>query len=81
MTDSPLETLPCGCKMGVIGDAFVMEPCNSECDLYNYALERTARLGKPIRSMVDPDVDDELAGRFLADLERRVERARRRGRG
>lgn len=49
--------LPCGCVIGVFGDAFVMIPHDTRCTYYQYALEETAAQGKPIQ--FDTDVDND----------------------
>lgn len=43
----PLETLPCGCQMGTVNDAFVFRPHALDCTYYLYVLEQTAAQGKP----------------------------------
>jgi hypothetical protein len=47
-----LERFPCGCRMGVVGDAFVMEPCSGRCPYFRYAMAQSRRLGRPV-SLVD----------------------------
>lgn len=43
-----LERYPCGCRMGVVGDAFVMEPCSGRCKYFRYAMAESRRLGHPV---------------------------------
>jgi hypothetical protein len=48
-----LQKLPCGCLIGqsAMPDgslAFVMKPCSSSCEYYQYALAEAARQGKPM---------------------------------
>lgn len=43
---------PCGCGFGVVGDAFVIEPCDMLCPTYLYVVAESERQGKP-RSMID----------------------------
>lgn len=40
--------LPCGCVIGEHAEAFVIVPCSPTCEYYQYALEESARQGKPI---------------------------------
>lgn len=57
--DAPgFDTLPCGCQMGTVGDAFVMQPCSPDCPYYCYAVAETKRQGKPVAAIVDPDAGD-----------------------
>ena len=53
------QLLPCGCIMGtgVIEGvkAFVMEPCSTGCEIYQYALSQAAEQGKPVEFR---EVDD-----------------------
>lgn len=39
---------PCGCGFGIVGDAFVIEPCSLSCDVCLYALSETQAQGKPV---------------------------------
>ena len=47
----PLEELPCGCKMGSVGDAFVMQPCSTDCQYFRYAVAETKRQGKAVHTV------------------------------
>jgi hypothetical protein len=38
---------PCGCRMWIQGEAFVVRPCALDCPLYLYARAAAARAGKP----------------------------------
>lgn len=46
------EPLPCGCWVGnekVDGESrFLIRPCRLDCPAYVYALQETARQGKPV---------------------------------
>lgn len=53
------ERLPCGCIVDMVGEAFVMDPCDPDCEYYRYALEESKRQGKSVEALVDPDVSDE----------------------
>lgn len=48
------ETLPCGCIIDTVGDAFVMQPCRPDCTYYRYAMAQAHRQGMPVRTIVDP---------------------------
>lgn len=47
LAPAPLDLLPCGCRIGLRGTAFVIEPCSADCKYYRYAVEETMRAGKP----------------------------------
>lgn len=51
--DAGATTLPCGCRMSTVGDAFVFEPCSPSCEYYLYALNESKRQGKPIPKLVE----------------------------
>lgn len=51
------ETLPCGCIIDTVGDAFVMQPCSPGCEFYRYALEQSAAQGKPVTYITDPTAE------------------------
>lgn len=50
------ETLPCGCVIDTVGDAFVMQPCSPDCEYYLYAMEQAAAKGTPVSYMMDPEI-------------------------
>lgn len=43
---TPFDVAPCGCRFGVVGDAFVIEPCDLDCEVYTYAVEEGRRQQK-----------------------------------
>lgn len=50
-----MERFKCGCLMGVVGEAFVMEPCSGRCDVFIYAVRHRER-GRPIDVIDASDV-------------------------
>lgn len=44
-----METLPCGCRIGTVDDAFVLEACGAgtDCPTVQYVMAETKRQGKP----------------------------------
>lgn len=48
---TPLERLPCGCRHGLVGEAFVFEPCALDCEFYLYVLAESERQAKPVRTI------------------------------
>jgi ssDNA-binding Zn-finger/Zn-ribbon topoisomerase 1 len=50
------KTLPCGCIVDTVGDAFVMQPCSPDCEYYRYVLAESARQHKPLELMIDPEI-------------------------
>lgn len=53
--DGP-ETLPCGCVIDGVGEAFVMMPCSPDCEFFQYAIAEADRRGLPVRTVVDPEL-------------------------
>ena len=51
-----MERLACGCLIGNVGDAFVIEPCSGRCDMFIYAVRNSALAGKPIETLDASDV-------------------------
>lgn len=51
-----LDRLPCGCRIGTVEDAFVMEPCSPNCPYFQYTVDEARRQGKPIRAVADPEM-------------------------
>lgn len=50
-----LETLPCGCRMGKVGDIFMVYPCSLDCVYYQYVVKRSKETNKPLRFLIDPN--------------------------
>lgn len=50
------ELLPCGCWVGTRDEdlAFVMQPCEPDCEYYRYALDGLRAQGKPVVPDVAP---------------------------
>lgn len=44
----PLRTLDCGCKMGKVGDVFMIYPCSIDCPNYQYAIKKSREEGNPV---------------------------------
>jgi hypothetical protein len=38
----------CGCKAQKIGGNFMITPCNTQCEVYQYALQESVRKGNSI---------------------------------
>lgn len=50
-----LDTLECGCRVGLVGDAFIFLPHDLMCWAYLYVLDQAAAQGKPVVVVGDPD--------------------------
>lgn len=38
----------CGCVTDLIGKNFIIKPCSTECELYQYVINRTKEMGKDL---------------------------------
>jgi hypothetical protein len=48
---TPLDRAPCGCQWGTVDDAFIFEPCSTDCDLLEYVQAEATRTGKPLTTL------------------------------
>lgn len=46
-----IQTLPCGCVAGNVGDAFVIDPCSADCASFHYVLSQARKMEKEIRAV------------------------------
>lgn len=66
MLSGTAKTLPCGCVMDTVGDAFVYQPCSPDCQYYLYVQQQQKKKNMPISTIFDPDVTEEQQAAFLA---------------
>jgi hypothetical protein len=53
----PWDRAPCGCACRVQGDTFVYRPCAPGCPLWQYTVAKAAQLGKPLRTVLAPELN------------------------